>query len=96
MFIIISFYATEINCNEVIITKVNRIAYPNLRAEMGRKGMTIKDLSDAVSINRDTLSRKLSKKSPIFLREAIQIQMIVFPGMDVRYLFAEDGDEFAS
>ena len=96
VFIIISFYATEINCNEVIITKVNRIAYPNLRAEMGRKGMTIKDLSDAVSINRDTLSRKLSKKSPIFLREAIQIQMIVFPGMDVRYLFAEDGDEFAS
>lgn len=76
--------------------KQNKIAYPNLRAEMGRKGLTIKTLSAAVDINRDTLSRKLSKKTPISLREAFKIQLAVFPGQDIRYLFAEDSDENAS
>lgn len=80
----------------MITTKVNKIIYPNLRAEMGRKGMTIKDLAESVSINRDTLSRKLSGKAQINLGEAFRIQEQVFPGLNVEYLFAEDGDEYAS
>ena len=69
--------------------KQNKIAYPNLRAEMSRKGLTIGDLSAAVSINRDTLSRKLSRKAPLSLREAFHIQTTVFPGLDIRYLFSD-------
>ena len=56
---------------------------------MARAGLTIGDLSATVSINRDTLSRKLSRKAPLSLREAFHIQMTVFPGLDIRYLFSE-------
>lgn len=68
--------------------KSNSIAYPNLRAEMGRKGVGISDIASALNFNRDTLSRKLSKKSPIYLNEAFEIQVNLFPDCDIRYLFA--------
>lgn len=68
--------------------KSNCIAYPNLRAEMGRKGLGITDIASELNFNRDTLSRKLSKKSPISLSEAFEIQMAMFPDCDLRYLFA--------
>ena len=68
--------------------KPNGIAYPNLRAEMGRKGVGITDIATALNYNRDTLSRKLSRKSPITLSEAFRIQVVVFPDCDIRYLFA--------
>jgi hypothetical protein len=79
--------------------KPNSIAYPNLRAEMSRKGITLGDLSEAVNIGRDTLSRKLSRKSPLSLREAFYIQSTVFPGLDIRYLFSDQatsGEQDAS
>lgn len=70
--------------------KPNNITYPNLRAEMGRKNLGIGDMAKVTGINRDTLSRKLSKKSPIYLDEAFLIQRTVFPTLDVKYLFDHD------
>lgn len=63
------------------------IKYESLRAEMARRNLTLKEMSTAISMNRDTLSRKLSGKSPLYLDEAFTIQRTLFPGMDVDYLF---------
>lgn len=67
--------------------KANGITYRNLRAEMSRQGIGIGDIAARLSYNRDTLSRKLSCKSAITLKEAFEIQKTYFPGMDLMYLF---------
>lgn len=68
----------------------SNIAYPNLRAEMSRINIGVVEMADAINLNRDTLARKLSKKSPIFLDEAFNIQLRFFPSMDIKYLFEPD------
>lgn len=65
----------------------NGISYRNLRAEMSRQRIGIGDIATKLSYNRDTLSRKLSCKSAIALKEAIEIQSTFFPDMDLMYLF---------
>lgn len=66
------------------------VAFDNLRAEMGRKNIGIGDIAAAIGANRDTLARKLSKKSPIYLDEAFKIQQTTFPDLDIKYLFASN------
>lgn len=66
------------------------VKYKNLRAEMARRKLTLKQISDAMHMNRDTLSRKLSGKSPLYLDEAFEVQKVFFPEMKVEYLFATD------
>lgn len=66
------------------------VKYENLRAEMARRKLTLKQISDAMHMNRDTLSRKLSGKSPLYLDEAFEVQKMFFPEMKVEYLFATD------
>lgn len=70
--------------------KTNKIAYQNLRAEMGRNNIGICEMAKDLSCNRDTLSRKLSRKSPITLEEAFKIQQRFFPDLDINYLFDTD------
>lgn len=67
--------------------KKNGVKYGNLRAEMGRRNITICDIARTMGMNRDTLSRKLSGKSPLFLNEAFAIQKSLFPTMDIKKLF---------
>lgn len=67
----------------------NKIAFANLRAEMARKGLTIQDIATLWGVNRDTASRKLSKKNQVKLNEAFAIEKEFFPGLSVRYLFHE-------
>ena len=71
----------------VFVAKKDNIAFPNLRAEMGRKNLGIGDIAATCGFNRDTLSRKLSAKSPLSLVEAFNIQHSLFPDLDVKYLF---------
>ena len=70
----------------------SNILYVNLRAEMGRKNITIKDMANICGYNRDSLARKLSKKTPINLAEAFQSQEKVFPDKDIYYLFDLNGE----
>lgn len=63
------------------------IKYENLRVEMARKNIGISEISRAVGMNRDTLSRKLSGKSPLYLDEAFTIQKALFSDVDVSRLF---------
>ena len=67
--------------------------YNNLRAEMARHHLTIQSMAAGLKMNRDTLSRKLSGKSPLYLDEALKIQRMFFPDLDVSYLFRQDVNE---
>lgn len=69
------------------------IMFSELRAEMARKKITIKQLADKVGVNRDTMGGKLSGKRPIFLNEAFIIQRGFFPNKDVIDLFKELYDD---
>lgn len=73
--------------------KPNCIAYPNLRAEMGRKNINIQTLADICGFARDSLSRKLSRKSKLGIDDAFIIQQNVFPELDVKYLFTTETQE---
>lgn len=65
----------------------NQIVYDNLRAEMARKNIVICDMSKRIGMNRDTLSRKLAGKSPLYLDEAFRIQKLFFPDVNIVDLF---------
>lgn len=69
--------------------KRNSIMYKNLRAEMARRDLTILDIAKEIGMNRETLSRKLSGKSPLHIQEAFNIQQKCFPDMEVQTLFEE-------
>lgn len=69
------------------------IMFSELRAEMARKKITIKQLADKVGVNRDTMGGKLSGKRPLFLNEAFIIQRAFFPNKDVIKLFRELYDD---
>lgn len=66
------------------------IAYTNLRVEMARRNIGIMDIAKACGYNRDTLARKLSQKSHIYLSDAFVIQRKFFPELDIQYLFESD------
>lgn len=66
-----------------------KIAFSNLRAEMGRKNLAVDDLAVAAGIRRETMSRKLCRKSCINLDEAMLINKKLFPNCSVEYLFTE-------
>lgn len=48
--------------------------YPNIKAELARKGMTIVDLSNATGIRYQTLSEKLRGNYAITVNEAKAIK----------------------
>lgn len=75
--------------------RTSTIAFDNLRAEMSRKNIGIIDMANTLGMNRDTLARKLSKKSQINLDEAFLIQRTFFPKLDVKYLFAGADEDSA-
>lgn len=70
----------------------DKIAYPNLRAEMARSNISIQDIANVIGTARDTAGAKLSRKRPINLNEAFEIADTFFPDKDVRYLFEAEQD----
>ena len=75
---------------------VANVAFENLRAEMARNNIAIKDMAEAANITRDTMGNKLSRKTPINLNEAFNITIKCFPGCDIWELFKELADEIKS
>lgn len=67
----------------------SNIAFANLRAEMGRKNLSTKDISTKTGISQQTLGAKLSRRSPLYLGEAFKIRNLVFPDQEISYLFSE-------
>lgn len=61
--------------------------YPNLRAEMKRKGITLAWLAEQLGITIGTLSQKLTGKSPFTLNEAKKIKEILELDIPIEILF---------
>lgn len=61
--------------------------YPNLKAEMARKGVTVKDLSEITSISYNTLAPKIRGDKPLKLTEALRIYKALETDVNVLDLF---------
>ncbi|WP_339161718.1 hypothetical protein [Siminovitchia sp. FSL W7-1587] len=61
--------------------------YPNLDAEMARKGIKRKDLAQLFKGRVPTVSEKLNGKYPLLLDEAVRIRETFFPEYSLEYLF---------
>jgi len=63
--------------------------YPNVRAEMGRKGLTILALAKETGIRYQTLAEKLKGKSDLTLAEAKNIKRALETDLSLEELFEE-------
>lgn len=61
--------------------------YPNLRAEMARKGVIISDLSSHLNLRYATVSDKMNGKFRFYYDEALAIKNTFFPKHSLEYLF---------
>lgn len=68
---------------------VSNIAFENIRIEMARNNIAIKDMAKAAGVTRDTMRNKLSRKVPINLNEAFLIVTKCFPDSNIWDLFQE-------
>lgn len=65
--------------------------YPNLEAELARRGMTKLKLAKLLNMRYPTLIDKLNGKSRMYFDDAIRIRSVVCPEADLDYLFEKKG-----
>ncbi|MBP1992520.1 hypothetical protein [Paenibacillus eucommiae] len=61
--------------------------FPNIRAEMARKNLTIAAMAEVLKINERTLGSKLLGKTEFTWTEVSKIRQLFFPSCSVEYLF---------
>lgn len=61
--------------------------YPNLRAEIARKGVTATAIADALGITKGTLSLKMQGKSAFTVPEAKAIKKLLDADVTIDELF---------
>lgn len=61
--------------------------FPNLNAEMARKKITIKSLSELTGISYETLKNKCSGNTEFKRKEMYSIKKEAFPECTIDYLF---------
>lgn len=66
-------------------------AYPNLKAEMARNGITQRELAKAIGKNPCYVSEKMLGKSEIALDVAISIKRAIGSNLTIEELFAKRG-----
>lgn len=69
------------------------MAYGNLKAEMGRRDITIEAVAKALGIHRNSVYNKLNGSSSFSIEEAITIKNAFFPNCDYKYLFEHEEDK---
>lgn len=69
--------------------------YRNLEAEMVRKGIDRKDISEFLQVRYATIVDKLSGKYPFKLDEALAVKKKFFPEFSIEYLF-EKNEEYTT
>ncbi len=62
--------------------------YPNLRAEMARKSLSMSALADLSGIPKSTLSGKINGRTKVTLDEAISIKDALAVSLPLEVLFA--------
>ena len=64
--------------------------YPNLEAEMARKGVTQKDIAELVGKSPETVNNWLRGRSGEFtVKASLLVKERLFPGHSIEYLFDE-------
>ena len=61
--------------------------YPNLNAEMARKGFTVKTLADELGISDTSLANKLNGKKDFWFSEVMHLKRVF--GCPIDYLFSD-------
>ena len=64
--------------------------YLNLKAEMARKKVKVKDVAELLNITKQAASAKINSNSRIKFEEAIVIHDTFFPECDLRELFVTE------
>lgn len=68
------------------------MGYRNLKAEMARKDITIKDLMTVTGKSRPGISNNLNGRGRFTVEESLAIRRAYFPEMSIDYLFESDED----
>lgn len=66
------------------------MAYGNLKAEMGRRDITIEEIARIIGVHRNSASNKINGPSSFSIEEAMAIKSKFFPDLDYKYLFKTD------
>lgn len=66
------------------------MTYPNLKAEMARKGLKISDVAEAASVSLKTVYNWLNGDSCPSVPQAFAIRRELFPEHSTDYLFGKD------
>ncbi len=66
------------------------MGYPNLRAEMARANIGIKDLMVVTGKSRPGVSNNLNGRGKFSIDESLAIRNNLFPDLTIDYLFASD------
>jgi len=61
--------------------------FPNLRAEMARKGLTTNELSTCLGCSPKTIRNKFTGRSEFTRAELFKIKSTFFPDLTIEYLF---------
>jgi len=65
--------------------------FPNLAAEIKRRGLTQKEFARKVQINENSFSRKINSKAVFNYKEITRIIGFFNPRLSLDYLFYENG-----
>ena len=68
------------------------MGYPNLKAEMARSNVGVKDLMVVTGKSRAGVSNNLNGRGKFSIDESIAIRNKLFPDISIDYLFASDED----
>ncbi len=69
------------------------MAYGNLKAEMGRKNITIEAIAKEIGVHRNSVSNKVNGSSSFSIEEAMKIRNKFFPDLEYKYLFQTEEQE---
>lgn len=69
------------------------LAYGNLKAEMGRKNITIEEIAKEIGVHRNSASNKINGSSSFSIEEAMKIKGKFFPDLEYKYLFQTESEE---
>lgn len=64
--------------------------YPNLKAELARRDITLAKLAEELGITVPTLSLKLNGKYPLTWDEAVKIKRFIGVDIPIETLFSEE------
>lgn len=66
------------------------MGYPNLKAEMARSKIGVKDLMEATGKSRPAVSNNLNGRGKFSVEESLAIRSKLFPKLSIDYLFGSE------